>query len=97
MIPIDWGSIGLGAAAGAVAGALFFAGLAFGLRLALRSARPAPVLLASGALRIAALLGLGWLVSQAGPMALAAFALAFLGTRFVAIAIARPPAKPESS
>lgn len=106
MIPIEWSAVGLGALTGAVAGTLFFAGLAFGLRQALRSARPGAVLLASGVLRITAMAGLGWLVARSGAIALAAFALAFMGTRLVAVALAgrpsarplaRPPTKPEAS
>ncbi len=97
MIAIDWGGLGLGAIAGAVAGALFFAGLALGMRRALQSAHPTAVLLASSVLRIAALLAAGWLVAQKGAMVLAGFALAFLAVRFIAVALARPAAKPEVS
>jgi hypothetical protein len=87
---IDWVSLGLGAVAGVLASTLFFAGLAWGMRLALRSARPMPVLLISAGLRIAALLGAGWLVAGQGASALAGFALAFLVTRFAILAVARP-------
>lgn len=97
MIVIDWGAFGLGAFAGALAGVLFFAGLAFGMRLGLRSAHPIRVLLLSGGLRVAALLGLGWLVAGQGASALAGYALAFLAVRFAAIHIARAPVKTESS
>lgn len=96
MIGIDWIGFALGLAAGAAAGTLFFAGLAWGLRLALCSSRPGAVLLLSGALRIAALLGLGGLVAQAGAAALAGFALAFLATRIVAVALARRPQAEEA-
>lgn len=95
MSAIDWTALGLGAFAGAVAGGLFFAGLALGMRLALGRARPTAILLASAALRIAALLGLGWLVAGQGGSALAGFALAFLLVRFGAITVARPAAKTE--
>ncbi len=88
---IDWAAFGWGTLAGVVAGTLFFAGLAFGLRLALRRARPTPVLALSALLRIAALLAVGWLVAlDGGAAALAGYAAAFLATRFVAIALARP-------
>ncbi|AJE48444.1 ATP synthase subunit I [Celeribacter indicus] len=91
MIDLDWTLVGLGALGGAVAGVLFFAGLALGMRLALRARRPVPVLVTSAGLRIAALLAAGWLVAQAGAAVLAAFALAFVAVRFLAVALARPP------
>lgn len=90
---IDWSAFGWGTLTGVVAGALFFAGLAFGLRLALRGSRPMPILAVSALLRIAALLAAGWLVALAGgAAALAGYALAFLVTRFAAITLARPAA-----
>lgn len=93
MTGIDWGAFGLGTLAGVVAGTLYFAGLAFGLRLALRRSGPMPVLALSALLRIAALLAAGWLVALAGgAAALAGYAAAFLATRFAAIALARPAA-----
>ncbi|MCL4684716.1 ATP synthase subunit AtpR [Myxococcota bacterium] len=91
MIAADWSMFGLGALVGLIAGAVFFAGLALGLRLALRSTRTTSVLLLSSALRIAALLGAGWLVAQHGATALAGFALAFVAMRFASVAIARRP------
>lgn len=98
MITVDWVILGYGALAGAAAGALFFAGLAWGLRLALRSRRPMPVLLLSAALRIAALLCVGWLVAGQGITALAGFALAFLMLRFGILAFARSlPSKEAAS
>ena len=95
MIAFDWGAFGLGAGAGLFAGALFFAGLALGIRLAVRAARPAAVLLLSAALRIAAVLGLGWLVATQSGTALGGFALAFVMVRFVALALARRPLPKE--
>lgn len=90
---IDWSAFGWGTLAGGMAGALFFAGLAFGLRLALRRSRPMPVLALSALLRIAALLAVGWLVAlTGGAAALAGYSLAFLATRFAAIALAKPAA-----
>jgi len=93
MIDIDWSILGLGTLAGAMAGVLFFAGLALGLHLALRSASPTPVLLLSSVLRIATLLSIGWLVAQSGPVALSGFVLTFVAMRFAAITIARRPAE----
>ena len=92
MMAFDGTILGFGALFGALAGGAFFAGLALGMRLALRALRPMPVLLVSAALRIAALLGLSWWIAGHGPWALAGFALAFLVVRFCILAVARPPA-----
>jgi F1F0 ATPase subunit 2 len=97
MMAIDWTMLGLGALAGALASALFFAGLAWGMRLALRSRRPMPVLLLSGAIRISALLAVGWLVAEQGAASLAGFALAFLVVRVGIIAFARPRSAHEAA
>lgn len=97
MTVIDWTLMGFGALAGAIASALFFAGLAWGMRLALRTGRPTPVLLVSAAIRIALLLGAGTLVAAQGTWALAGFALAFLGMRFAILAIFRRPATNEAA
>ena len=98
MIVVDWPMLGLGALAGAIAAALFFAGLAWGMRLALRqTTRPTPVLLLSGAIRIATLLGIGWLVAEQGPAALAGFVVAFLIVRFAILALARPTKSQDSA
>lgn len=94
---IDWSLFALGAIIGAVAAALFFAGLGLGMRLALRSTRTSSVLLLSAVLRIAGLLGIGWLVSQSGATALAGFALAFVAVRFAAVTIARRPIETEAT
>ncbi|WP_323005759.1 ATP synthase subunit I [Pseudorhodobacter sp.] len=88
---LDWANLGFGAALGAVAAGLFFAGLAWSMRLALRAARPMPVLLISAALRIAALLAVGWLVAGQGVWAFLGFALAFFLIRLGAISLARLP------
>ncbi|QIE54209.1 ATP synthase subunit AtpR [Pikeienuella piscinae] len=90
MTPVlDFGLFGLGLLAGAMAAALFFAGLAWGMRLALRAARPVSVLLASAALRIALLLGVGWWVAAQGMAAGVGFALAFLAMRLALLATLR--------
>ena len=92
MIQIEWLMLGFGALAGAVSGAVFFAGLAWGMRLALRAGRPTTVLLLSGVLRIGALLGVGWLVASVlGASGFIGFALAFLLVRTGILAIARRP------
>lgn len=89
MIALDWTLVVPGLLAGAVAAALFLAGLALGIRFALRRQRPALGLFVSAALRMAALLGLGWWVSGMGIQALAAFALGFLVTRTLVLAVVR--------
>ena len=93
MNAIDWSAFGLGTLAGVLAGTLYFAGLAYGLRLALRRSAPTPLLALSALLRIAALLALGWLVARFGGVAaVAGYGAAFLATRFAAIALAKPAA-----
>ncbi|WP_324754212.1 ATP synthase subunit I [Roseovarius sp. Pro17] len=90
MSGIDWIAVGLGILAGTAAGAAYFAGLAWGVQLALRSARPAAVLVPSAALRIALLLAAGWWTAFLGTSALVGFALAFLALRLVLVATVRP-------
>lgn len=81
----------LGLGAGLVASGLFFAGLAWGLRWALRTRLPALVLLPSFLLRAALLLGVAaWLARATNPLwALPAYMLAFFLVRFVALRLAR--------
>lgn len=93
-MPFDWGAVILGLATGAVTSAVFFAGLGLGMRLALRAAKPVAVLVMSAALRISALLGIGWLVvGQGGPWSLLGYAAAFIAVRFFTTTVAsvRPP------
>lgn len=91
MMPeIDWTMFALGLLGGLAAGAFFFGGLALGMRLALRRARPMAVLLPSAALRIALLLAAGWWVAGQGGAALAGFVLAFIGMRSAMLACLRP-------
>lgn len=90
MIVVDWTSMGLGVLIGFATSAVFFAGLGFGMRLALQTARPVVLLVLSAVLRIAALLGIGWAIATfGGPFAIAGFVLAFFVTRTIATAIAR--------
>lgn len=90
MIPVDWTAMMLGLGVGLVMGAVYFAGLALGIRLALRRKRPVGLLSLSAALRIAALLSVGWVVArQGGPWAAPGYAIAFLVVRFVATTLAR--------
>ena len=78
---------------------LLSAGLAWGMRLALRSTQPTMLLLLSAALRLAALLGVGYWVSAAASKAwpLAGYALAFFLVRVLAVARARRVPNPGSS
>lgn len=90
MMPFDWSDLLLGLVIGAGMSAIFFAGLGLGMRWALRSAKPVSVLFLSAALRMSALLGVGWLVvEQGGPWSLLGYAGAFLIVRFVATTVAR--------
>ncbi|PUB16192.1 N-ATPase subunit AtpR [Yoonia sediminilitoris] len=90
MMAFDPGGLVLGLSMGAIMSVVFFAGLGWGMKIALRAANPVTLLLLSAALRIAALLGVGWLVvAQGGPWALLGFALVFVCVRFAAITIAR--------
>lgn len=92
MIVIDWSAVTLGLGIGAVASLLFFAGLSWGMRTALRMDNPVPALALSAALRIGALLAVGWGVAAlSGPFALFGFALAFLTVRTLCIIGARWP------
>lgn len=90
MMTPDIGLMLFGMAVGTVVSAVFFAGLGYGVRLALRSARPTVVLLLSAALRIGAFLGCLWVTAQSGLWATLGFALAFLVVRLIAIALAGP-------
>lgn len=99
MMSVDWTATLLGGAAGLMMGALYFAGLAVGMRRALRSANPVGLLSLSAALRIAALLAVGWtVVGQGGPWAGLGYGIAFLITRLIATTFARAgvPAKGAS-
>ncbi|ABV92186.1 ATP synthase F0F1, subunit [Dinoroseobacter shibae DFL 12 = DSM 16493] len=98
MIGLDWTLTGLGAFLGVLAGAAFFAGLAWGMRIALRRARPAPVLLLSAGLRIAALLAVGyWVAGEGGTSMLLGFAGGFLVARVCILMLARRPVPEEAA
>lgn len=82
---------GLGFGVGLIASALFFAGLAWGVRHAVASSRPGTVLLLSFALRCAILMGLGaWLIRATDPLwTLAGYLLSFLLARMLVVRLAR--------
>ena len=93
MIVVDWTAAMLGVGAGTVMGIVFFVGLAIGIRRALRTKAPIGILTLSAALRLAAFLGIGWVVvSQGGPWAGLGYGIAFLIVRFVATTLARTDA-----
>lgn len=90
MNSIDWSLFVTGLTIGVIASAVFFAGLGWGMRLALRTARPMAVLLPSAVLRIALLLIVGWWVATLGATAMLGFALGFVVLRTVLVAVLRP-------
>lgn len=93
MIEVDWTAAMLGFGIGTVMGVGFFVGLALGIRRALRTRSPAGVLALSAVVRLAAFLGVGWVVvSHAGPWAGLGYGVAFLVVRFVATSLARSEA-----
>ncbi len=101
MADIPWRAVLTGLGLGAVVSGVFFAGLAWSLRHALRARRPALVLIASFLLRAGLLLGGGWWLMQHGhpTWSLLAYALAFFIVRAVALQRARrgsaaPPPSP---
>ena len=91
VVQMDWSAILLGFAVGVPVSVLFFVGLAWGMRLALRSRQPSSLLLLSAACRIAVLLAIGFWIATSSPNAwpLAGYALAFFLVRLVAIFRAR--------
>lgn len=90
MIATDWTAVILGLAIGSVMSGVFFAGLAFGMRLALRVTQPVKILILSAALRFVLLLGVGWsVVSYAGPWAFAGYAGAFLILRLIVTTVVK--------
>jgi len=90
MIVVDWTAGILGFGVGTVMGIVFFVGLAVGIRRALRTNNHIGILTLSAAVRLAAFLGIGWLVvAYGGPWAGLGYGIAFLIVRFVATTLAR--------
>tara|TARA_R110002051_G_scaffold12372_2_gene43340 strand:+ start:10101 stop:10400 length:300 start_codon:yes stop_codon:yes gene_type:complete len=99
MIAFDWTHLVIGLAAGAAISSLYFGGLAYGMRYALRTSAPLRVLSLSAVARMAILLGMGWVVtSQYGPWAFVGYGVAFFVARFIATTVARvgTPTEPAS-
>ena len=89
MMSFDWTAVVLGLVIGAATSAVFFVGLRMAVRLAIRSTKPVALLVLSSVIRIAALIGIGWLVAQqGGPWPLMGYAAAFLIVRFIVTTIA---------
>lgn len=88
---IDWAAIMLGFAVGVPVSIVFFAGLAWAMARALRSDKPEGLLLLSAVVRLAMLLGAGFLLAANSATAwpVAGYALAFFLVRLVAIMWAR--------
>ena len=90
MIPFEWTQIMIGICAGTAISALYFAGLAYGMRIALRTTSPIRILSISATLRMVMLLGAGWVVTtQSGPWAFVGYGAAFFVVRFIATTVAR--------
>ncbi|MDF1669290.1 MAG: ATP synthase subunit AtpR [Roseovarius sp.] len=86
MIAVDWIALALGGVAGVFMSIVFFAGLAFGMQRALQADYVIKTLALSAVIRIAAFLGIGWLVvMQAGPWAFAGYGAAFFTCRRIVI------------
>ena len=96
VVQMDWSALLLGLAAGVPVSVLFFVGLAWGMRLALRSRQPGRLLLLSAACRIAVLLAIGFWITTSSPNAwpLAGYALAFFLVRLAAVFRARLAPRP---
>ena len=90
MINFDWTAVMLGLAVGTMMAAAFFMGLAFGMRHALRTHNPLGILAFSAVVRIAGLLGIGWVVlAQGGPWSAFGYGAAFFVVRFIVTTFAR--------
>lgn len=96
MTDMPWLALALGAGIGLVVSGLFFAGLAWTLRRALRSAHPAPLLIGSFLLRAALLIGVAvWLLQLGDALwAQAGYWLAFFVARTLAVRRAKRGAAP---
>lgn len=96
MIDIHWGALLLGFTSGLAVSALFFVGLNWGMRVALRSIKPTAVLLLSALCRIAMLLCAGYLVTvfMASAWAAVGYVAGFFLMRLIAILWVGPATTP---
>tara|TARA_R110002074_G_scaffold116492_3_gene247909 strand:- start:102 stop:386 length:285 start_codon:yes stop_codon:yes gene_type:complete len=92
---MDWTDLATGLAIGLAVCAVFFAGLALGVRIAVRSARPGMVLAISAGIRIAMVLAAAWATAQISIWSMAGFGLAFLAARLVVLALTPALARTE--
>ncbi len=93
---VDWTAVLLGFFFGVPLSVLFFAGLAWGMRLALHSTRPGVWLLLSSLLRIVMLMAAGFWIATVADNAwpVAGYALAFFLVRLAAVLWAKISAQP---
>ncbi len=86
---MNWNDVASGFAIGTLVSAIYFAGLALSVRIALGGSKAGLVLLISAALRILVFLLATWAIVQMGVSSALGFAAAFLAVRFAAVMIAR--------
>lgn len=94
---VDWESVLLGVSLGVPVSVLFFAGLAWSVRQAMRSTRPGALLLLSFVCRMTMLLGVGFWLTTGGDNAwpLAGYALAFFLVRLIVVLWAKSARLPD--
>lgn len=95
----DYIALGLGFGVGLLVSALFFVGLAFGMRKALNSTAPAIWLLVSFVVRSVLLVSVAlYLIKISQPlMTLTGFTLAFFIVRLMAVGIAKNSVKKDAA
>ncbi len=94
MIDFNWAELVIGLLAGGVFAALFFAGLAWGMKLALQRTNPIAILLPSAVLRIALVIAGGWAVAVwVSTVAAVSYAVAFIVFRTILLAWVQVPSK----
>ena len=91
MIAIEWPAVLLGFSLGVPVNVVFFAGLAWSIQAARRSARPGMLLLLGSLCRIAILMVVGfWVIATQGAgWCLVGYALAFFLVRLAAVSWVR--------
>lgn len=83
----DWPMLASGFLLGLLVSGVFFAGLDWGIKLALKSSQPNARLLLSFVLRLALLLGVGFLLASmtSNLWSILGYAMAFFVVRFIAL------------